>query len=282
MGYEITLAKEYGFCWGVRKAIQKVENVLGQRKRVYCLGPLIHNPQINALLIHKGLKIIRSLEKVRKGSSLIIPSHGLPQEILKRAEEKEIDLVDATCPFVNRVREIISSLSQEGYHIMIIGEKEHKEVKGLVSFAQDGEVIEDIAELKRRSFPQKVGIVAQTTQRKERFMKVAKRIVERSKGEVRLFNTLCKAVQERQKEARRLAKKVEVVLVIGGRNSANTSRLQEICAPFAKTYHIESPTEINPLWLKKIRKIGIITGTSTPTYLVEQTVRRIEEIEKEG
>jgi len=275
---KLKLAKEYGFCWGVQKAVQRVEELLRKEKRAYCLGPLIHNPQINDLLVKQGLKIIRDLKKAKKGI-LVIPAHGLPETTIKRVKEKGLKLIDATCPFVKNLQQIVARLSQEDYQVVIIGERRHREVQALMSFADKAKVIEDISEIKDKKISfDKIGIIAQTTQTKERFIRVIKELLRKDFQEIRVFNTLCAVVQRRQEEAIKLAKRVELMLVIGGKESANTCRLAEICATRRETYHIEGANEIRREWLKNKKKIGIITGTSTPRFLVEEVVKRINKL----
>lgn len=274
---KIELAKEYGFCWGVQKAVYKVDKLLQKEKRAYCLGPLIHNPQINNLLVERGLEIVGDLKKAKSGI-LVIPAHGLPETIIKKAKEKGLKLIDATCPFVQNIQQIVVRFSRQNYQIIIVGEKKHKEVQTLMSFANKAEVIENISEIKDKKFFDKIAIIAQTTQTKKRFVKVIKELLKREFQEIRIFNTLCKVVQSRQKEAVKLAEKVDLMLVIGGKTSANTRRLTEICAAKKETYHIEGANEIRSAWLKKKNKIGIITGTSTPKFLVQEVVKRIDKL----
>lgn len=281
MNYEIKLAKEYGFCWGVQKAVDKVKELLKKKKAAYCLGPLIHNPQINNLLVKRGLRIIKDLRKAKKGI-LVIPAHGLPETIIKKAKEKGLKLIDATCPFVQNLQQIVARLSRQNYQVVIIGERGHGEVQALISFADKAEVIEDISEIKDKKFlfedpTTKIGIIVQTTQTEKRFVGIIKELLKKEFQEIRIFNTLCRVVQSRQKEAAKLAKRVELMLVIGGKESANTGRLAEICAGKKETYHIEGTDEIRREWLKKKKKIGIITGTSTPKFLVEEVIKRINE-----
>jgi len=275
---KLKLAKEYGFCWGVQKAVQRIEELLRKEERAYCLGPLIHNPQINDLLVKQGLKIIRNLKKAKKGI-LVIPAHGLSETVIKRVKEKGLKLIDATCPFVKNLQQIAARLSQQDYQVVIIGERRHKEVQALMSFADKAKVIEDISEIKDKKISfDKIGIIAQTTQTKERFTRVIKELLRKDFQEIRIFNTLCAVVQRRQEEAVKLAKRVELMLVIGGKESANTCRLAEICATRRETYHIEGANEIRREWLKSKKKIGIITGTSTPRFLAEEVVKRINKL----
>lgn len=278
---KLKLAKEYGFCWGVQKAVDKVKELLKKKKVAYCLGPLIHNPQINDLLVKQGLKIIEDLRKAKSGI-LVIPAHGLSETIIKKAKEKGLKLIDATCPFVQNLQQIVAQLSQQNYQVIIVGKKKHKEVQTLMSFADKAEVIADISEIKDKKFlfkdlTAKIAIIAQTTQTRKRFVRVIKELLKKEFQEIRIFNTLCRVVQSRQEEAVKLAKRVDLMLVVGGKESANTGRLAEICAGRKETYHIEGADEIRREWLKKKKKIGIITGTSTPKFLVEEVAKRINE-----
>ncbi len=279
---KLKLPKEYGFCWGVQKAVDKVKELLKREKGAYCLGPLIHNPQINNLLSERGLKIIEDLGKAERGI-LVIPAHGLPEATIKKAKAKGLKLIDATCPFVKNVQQITAQLSQQNYQVIIIGEKKHKEVRALTSFADKTEVIENICELKNnknlfKDLTAKIGVVGQTTQTEKRFVSIIKELLKKNFQEIRIFNTLCGDVQTRQREANKLAEKVDLMLVVGGKSSANTRRLTEICVVKKETHHIESAEQIKACWLKKKEKIGIITGTSTPKFLVEEIISKINEI----
>jgi len=189
-----------------------------------------------------------------------------------------LKLVNATCPFLENIQKIVLMLSKKNYQVVIIGEKRHKEVQTLKSLADNIVVIEEPLEIKNKKFSTKIGVIVQTTQTKEKFNEAVKELLKKDFQEIRIFNTLCKVVQKRQKEAAKLAVKVDLMLVIGGKNSANTCRLADICAQKRETYHIEDSEQIRRSWLKDKNKIGIITGTSTPRFLVEEIIKKTNEL----
>jgi len=310
---DIVVADNAGFCFGVERAL---EMVLGQqeptpppssrqrraahsgrasrsarspagfdsaRERpgqalapIYTLGPLIHNPQAVERLREKGIEQVSSVGDVPPNATLVIPSHGISPEVLAQARARGLRLLDATCPFVARAQDNVRTLAQEGYQVIILGDKGHPEVAGLVGAAGgQAVVIEDQTELAAMPLEPRVGLVVQTTQSPARFRAVAGALAERSR-ELRAYNTICAATSQRQQSAVRLARQVEVMIVVGGRNSANTNRLRQVCAQVGvPTHHVETAAELAPEWFAGKRRVGVTAGASTPDWVINEVVEAL-------
>lgn len=276
---EIFIAKTAGFCFGVKRAISIAYNAARESSEsVYTLGPLIHNPQVVKDLEKSGVVVIDCLEDMKEGS-VIIRSHGVTFSEMEEIKSKRLDFVDATCPFVKKAQNHVKELSREGYFILIVGEKDHPEVKGLASYAgRDVLVINGVEELDMIPKKKRIGIVAQTTQSIENLQAVTNGVLPFAL-ELRIYNTICNATAVRQKEATELAEKIECMIVVGGYNSANTNRLVRMCRDILeKTYHIEVASEIKPEWLEGVKRVGISAGASTPPWIIEDVVKRVREI----
>ncbi len=275
---EIYVAKTAGFCFGVKRAINLATSSTKEGGNIYTLGSIIHNPQVVKELEDIGIHAKDSIDDVDEGT-LIIRSHGAKYEDFEKAKEKGLRIVDATCPFVKKAQELVSRLTEEGYHVIVVGEREHPEVKGLVSYgAEDIRVVESPEELKDMPRRRKIGIVAQTTISMEKFEAVVGFCLRKA-GEIKIFNTICNATTIRQKESVELARRVDCVIVVGGRNSANTRRLAEICRSIQpRTYHIEVPEEIDPAWFEDTEALAITAGASTPHWLIEKVVSEINSL----
>ncbi len=248
---------------------------------VYTLGPLIHNPQVVEKLKKKNVKVASSLSEIDSGI-IIIRSHGVAPEVLKKAKEKNLKIIDATCPFVKNAQKYAAKLIEDGYQTFIYGDKNHPEVKGIFGAAQKKAIIiKDKEELLEKDLENRVGFVAQTTKSPESFRDIIASIVVEVK-ELKVFNTICNTTDVRQSSARRLAEDVDIMFVIGGHNSANTTRLAEICeATNTPTYHIETADEINKDWLIGKNKVGITAGASTPDWLIREVIQLMNEENKE-
>lgn len=272
---KVLLADKAGFCFGVKRAISTAfEAAAGGN--VYCLGPLIHNPQEVERLRQAGVKTVEDFTALKPGDFLIIRSHGVPPRVLVQAREKGLRIIDLTCPFVGKAQRDAESLHKEGYQVVVVGEKKHPEVQSILGYAGDNavvvETVEEVDGLKRLS---RVGIVAQTTQSYSNFSEIVLRLLGLSK-ELKVFNTICNSTKERQDAARLLAGRVDVMLVVGGRNSANTSRLVSVCRKEGKpTYHIEVADEIQPAWLEGATTVGVTAGASTPDWVVEGVLKKL-------
>lgn len=278
---EIVLAKSAGFCFGVRRATQMAFDAAAKHEHICSLGPVIHSPQVVKGLAEQGVEVVSNVEDIPPGS-VIIRSHGITFDEMEKIREKELSVVDATCPFVKKAQEYAAVLSKEGYTIVIVGELEHPEVQGIVSFSggQEAHVVADAAQAAELPRMRKVGVVAQTTQLYENLKEIMDVCLEKSQ-ELRVFNTICDATSVRQNEAREIARTVELMFVIGGHASANTSRLARICKEIQpQTWHIETTEEIDPEWFEGVKKVGVTAGASTPRWLIDEVVARIAELGK--
>ena len=274
---KITIAKSAGFCFGVKRAIDLAQDIASKNSDVYTFGPLIHNPQEVARLEKENIKVIEDYSKIEKGV-LVLRTHGIPLDIYENLSKKEnIKIVDAACPFVKKAQDIIKELSKDSEQIVIVGEKKHPEVVALVSYGK-GKclVVEDKKDVKNVKKTDIIYIVSQTTQSPKKFEEIVNEISKIS--QVKVFNTICRATFDRQSAAAKLAKEVDVMIVIGGKNSGNTTRLYQICSNITKTYHIEDVDEIEPAWFDKVETVGITAGASTPDWIIENIKGRIKEI----
>ncbi|MBR3655062.1 MAG: 4-hydroxy-3-methylbut-2-enyl diphosphate reductase [Elusimicrobia bacterium] len=274
---KITIAKSAGFCFGVKRAIDLAQDIASKNKDVYTFGPLIHNPQEVARLEKENIKVVEDYSKIDKGV-LVLRTHGIPLDIYENLSKKEnIKIVDAACPFVKKAQDIIKELSKDSEQIVIVGEKKHPEVVALVSYGK-GKclVVEDKNDVKNVKKTDIIYIVSQTTQSPKKFEEIVNEISKIS--QVKVFNTICRATFDRQSAAAKLAKEVDVMIVIGGKNSGNTTRLYQICSNITKTYHIEDVDEIEPAWFDKVETVGITAGASTPDWIIENIKGRIKEI----
>ncbi len=280
---EVITAEEAGFCFGVERAIEMVLEAAGENDdlNVYTLGPLIHNPQVVKKLEAKNVKVASSLAEIDSGI-VIIRSHGVAPEIIEQAREKNLKIIDATCPFVKNAQKYAKQLVDEGYQTFIYGDENHPEVKGIYGASnKKATIIREQEDLDSIELKAKVGFVAQTTKSPESFRELINSVVTEVK-ELKVFNTICNTTDVRQSSAKKLAEYVDIMFVIGGHNSANTTRLAEICkATNTPTYHIETANEINKDWLLGKNKIGITAGASTPDWLIREVVQLMNEENKE-
>lgn len=275
---EIIMAKEYGFCFGVRRAIGLAEEALKSGKKVASLGPIIHNPLEVSRLESMGLRVIEDINDLEPEESLLIRSHGAPLDVINELKRRNIDIIDATCPLVARAQRMVDFLSSEGYKVIIAGEQGHPEVKGLVSYGKtETFVVSSIDEIPDMS-SEKIGIVGQTTFSIDRFKEIASEVINRS-WEVRVFNTLCNASRKRQMAVEELVNKTDVIIVIGGKNSANTRRLADIAeSKGAIVHHIESWEEVLPDWFINKERVGITAGASTPDWVIDRVLEKIRKL----
>jgi len=275
---EIIMAKEYGFCFGVRRAIGLAEEALKSGKKVASLGPIIHNPLEVSRLESMGLRMVEDINDLEPEESLLIRSHGVPLDVINELKRRNIDIIDATCPLVARAQRMVDFLSSEGYKVIIAGEQGHPEVKGLVSYGKtETFVVSSIEEIPDMS-SEKIGIVGQTTFSIDRFKEIASEVINRS-WEVRVFNTLCNASRKRQMAVEELVNKTDVIIVIGGKNSANTRRLADIAeSKGAIVHHIESWEEVLPDWFINKERVGITAGASTPDWVIDRVLEKIRKL----
>ena len=273
---EIILAKSAGFCFGVKRATQMAFEAAAEHEHICSLGPVIHSPQVVKRLAEQGVEVVKKVEDIPPGS-VIIRSHGITAEEMNKVQEKNLTIVDATCPFVKKAQEYAARLSEEGYTVVIVGEVEHPEVQGIVSFSGDSvvHVVADAEQAIALPRMRKVGIVAQTTQLYENLKDVMDVCLAKSQ-ELKVFNTICDATSVRQNEAREIALSVDLMIVIGGHASANTSRLARICQEIQPhTWHIETTEEIQSGWFVDATKVGVTAGASTPRWLIDEVVAKV-------
>jgi 4-hydroxy-3-methylbut-2-enyl diphosphate reductase len=273
---EVILADKAGFCFGVQRAINTAFKAAGEG-RVFCYGPIIHNPQEVERLRASGVETIEDFLLLKPGDSLIIRSHGVPPKVLDRAREQGLKIIDLTCPFVAKAQQHAESLNKEGYQVVVVGEKKHPEVQSIIGHAGDkAVVIETPDEIGQTTFEGRIGVVAQTTQSYGNFSEIVLRLLRLSK-ELKVFNTICSSTKERQEAARVLASQVDVMIVVGGRNSANTSRLVTLCRETGRpAYHVEVVDEIKSEWLAGARRVGVTAGASTPAWVIDAVVKRLK------
>ncbi len=281
---EIIVAPNAGFCFGVKRAVKLAEEsslLTKEGKKVFTLGPIIHNPQEVQRLESKGVKPLEGNE-ISEGDAIIIRSHGIPPEKERELKEKGLNVIDATCPYVKAVHEAVCKLAQEGYFIVIVGEKNHPEVIGTLGYLKEcngkGVVVESLDDLKEAYRYERVGIVSQTTQSEKFFKEVVGELALWVK-ELKVINTICNATSVRQEDVYSLAPTVDVMIIIGGKNSGNTRRLYNIAKSLnPRSYHIETAEELKPEWFEEVKRVGITAGASTPDWIIELVKGKIEEI----
>ncbi len=274
---EVILADYLGFCYGVKRAIKIARENAAPDGSACTLGPIIHNPQMVERLKDEGVGTIDRLDDLKRGK-VIIRSHGVGPETYERAEAMGLECVDATCPHVKKAQLSAKELAEEGRFVVIVGEKEHPEVHSIVQWAGGNvAVIETVAEAASVPNASRLGIISQTTFSGERFREIVSALLDKSR-DIRVMRTICTATDQRQRAARELASKVDVMLVIGGKNSANTTRLAQLCAKICRTYHIETAEELRPAWFDNIEKIGITAGASTPDWIIKEVYKKCQRI----
>ena len=266
---EVILADYLGFCYGVKRAITIAKENASADGTACTLGPIIHNPQMVERLKQEGVGSVNALDEMEKGT-VIIRSHGVGPQVYDAAESRGLEVVDATCPHVKKAQLSAKSLVDEGYSVVIVGEKEHPEVRSIFEWsAAKASVIETVEEAVALPSCAKLGIVCQTTFSGAKFREIVSHLLEKSR-DIRILRTICTATDQRQAAAMELAAKVDMMLVIGGKNSANTTRLAQLCADKCRTYHIETAAELQDEWFDKIEKIGITAGASTPDWIIKE------------
>jgi 4-hydroxy-3-methylbut-2-enyl diphosphate reductase len=273
---KIELAENYGFCFGVKRAIKIAE----ENRNSVTYGPLIHNAkEIERLDQDYKVGLTENISTFNTGDKAVIRTHGIPKTELKFLKEKGVDVVDATCPYVTKPQQICEEMSQLGYDIVIFGDEEHPEIKGVKSYASHGAyVVTSVEELENLKLKEKIALVAQTTRKVEDYLEVANYLIPRYK-EVRVFNTICNATFENQDAVRKLAKKADVMVIIGGKNSSNTKQLFSIAKEFCSdSYHIEDEKDIECTWFIDKKLCGISAGASTPDWIIQKVVNKVENI----
>ena len=279
----IKRAKTQGFCFGVAITVKKAEEAVARPgASVTTLGHVVHNPQMVASLEAQGLKNADSVEEVPDGSTLLGRAHGLPTPVYDRAKEKNLTVIDATCPMVTKIHVQAEKLRNDGYKIIVVGDANHPEVKGTLSHVPGAWCIDSVADVEKLPRGSKVGVVVQSTWSGKGFTDIVKALSEKY-YEVRAVNTICTDTHNRQAEAADLAAEVEVMVVVGGKTSANTKHLAELSAMNgARAYHIEGPGELQAEWFTGVGVCGLMSGASTPRALVDEVADRINVLSRQG
>lgn len=276
---KVKLAKHAGFCMGVRRAVDTTLDVIQTTNgSVATLGPLIHNPQVLELLHDRGVTVLHDIPESADGT-VVIRAHGVPPEKKQELFQSGARVLDATCPRVVKVQVVIAKHRQEGRRVIIIGDKNHAEVDGLMGYAGDqGVVVSSMAEARSLTIDGPFIIVSQTTQDEEQFDQISRDLVARF-PDGKIFNTICNSTHKRQEEVRRLCKDVEAMVVVGGAASANTQRLGEIIRHMDRpVYVVETEADLDPEQMRRYEVVGVTAGASTPTWLINRVVRRLESI----
>lgn len=273
---EILLAKSAGFCFGVHNAIEKATGAAMLEKEVFTYGPIIHNKQVVEDLRLKGVNVIKDIQAVDEGQTIIIRSHGISKEEYEALTARGAAIIDATCPYVKHIHKIVEDRCNSGYRIVIIGDPEHPEVKGINGWCHDsGIIINNEEDISRISNNEKLCIVSQTTYNQEKWHELVCKIIKLSR-EIQIYNTICSATQVRQNEALELSKKADAMVVIGGLDSSNSRKLYEICKnSCSKTVFIETEKDLNLQDFEGVNVVGITAGASTPDYIIKSVIDKI-------
>ena len=273
---EVTVAKTAGFCFGVKRAVEKVYEQIGKtEKPIYTYGPIIHNEQVVGDLQEKGVEVIDTLEELKtiRDAVVVIRSHGVGKDVYDILKENGVEIVDATCPYVKKIHRIVEKQTAEGRRVLIVGSEDHPEVQGIKGWGDERtKVIENMDDFRRLELPEdeKLCIVSQTTFNYKKFQDLVEKI-SKTRYDITVLNTICNATQERQVEAMRIASQVVLMLVIVGKHSSNTQKLYDICRKECKnTYYIQTLGDFNPECISSVRSVGITAGASTPNNIIEE------------
>jgi (E)-4-hydroxy-3-methyl-but-2-enyl pyrophosphate reductase len=277
---EVLLAEEYGFCFGVERAVDMVEDALSEGGTIRSLGALIHNSQEMKRLEAKGVTTINTPVEADRNTTAVIRAHGVTPEVQRELEENAAHVIDATCPFVTRVQHLAERAAAEGRDVVVAGNPDHPEMIGVVGYApRNTYVVRDASEVAGLPALRRPLVVSQTTIKLKTFQEVAEAVRAKSETEPQVINTICSATRDRQDAARALAGQVDAFYVIGGRHSSNSVKLLAVCQEQCdKSFLIETAEEINPDDLAGVNRVGVTAGASTPNWLIEQVVERLREI----
>ena len=270
---KVSLASSYGFCFGVKRAIK----IAQEHKDASTMGPLIHNQkEIDRLKKDFNVGLYSNIEEAKENDTVIIRTHGIPKNDLAKLKQNNTNVINATCPFVTTPQQIVKKMTDEQYSIVIFGDVEHPEVKGIMSYGDDVHIVLEPNELENVVFKyDKIATIAQTTKQKERYLDIVNHLILNYK-EVRVFNTICDATFENQAAAKQLSAKVDIMIVIGGKNSSNTKQLFNICEENTSSYHIEDENELEIKWFKDKNICGVTAGASTPDWIIQKVINKIE------
>lgn len=282
MVLKIIMSDKLGMCFGVKRALEIAEKSQkkGSLNNIYTYGPLVHNKEVVYELEKKGIYVADSLDKIDKNSTLIMRAHGVSDKEMEKAGKK-CRIIDATCPFVSKAKREAKEMEKDGFKVLILGQKEHPEVKGIAESLKDSVIIngaEDIKKIKGLKKYKKIGLVSQTTQSEKTFDNAANELkkLEKNGIEIKVGKTICNATSERQDSAKETAKKADIMIVVGDKGSANTKKLVEICSEIAETKHIERASELNKEWFDSKNVVGVTAGASTPDWIVDEVVGKLK------
>ncbi len=277
---QVLLAEEFGFCFGVERAVQMVEGALQAGATVRTLGPLIHNTQETGRLEAGGVRTIDSPAEVGAGVTAVIRAHGVTPEVQRELEARAGQVVDATCPFVTKVQKLAERAAEEGRDVVVVGSPDHPEMIGVKGYApHNAHVVRDASEVASLPRLRAPLVVSQTTIKLSTFLEAAEAVRAKSDVEPQVINTICSATRDRQDAARALAGQVDAFYIIGGRHSSNSIKLLSVCQESCpRSFLIETDAEINPEDVRGLARVGVTAGASTPNWLIEQVVARLKEI----
>jgi 4-hydroxy-3-methylbut-2-enyl diphosphate reductase len=278
---KVIVAEKYGFCAGVRNAISTAEKVLSEKGRVYSLGPIIHNPGVVERLAKKGLVTVDDVEQIPTGATVLIRSHGAASQEIAHLKQKYADIVDATCVLVKRMQQIAMQMEEQGYKVVIVGDQNHPEVRAVVGCTKGAVVVGNESDISTIGSG-RLGIVCQTTQSPEFFSEMLSAIAKAGFDEMKVVNTLCKEAIKRQQAAVELCRKVDIMFVLGGRESANTRKLAELCKKYNnKTFHLQNWDEFDKRQVFGCQVAGVTAGASTPQWIIDDFVEHLEAVDTE-
>ena len=279
MALRVERAAGIGFCFGVKRAIDILEKVVPQRGRVETLGAVVHNHQVLQRLTDIGVRVANSLDDI-EGDTVAIGAHGVGQQLEDEIRARYADVIDTTCPFVHRAQVAVRRLAKSGFSVIIYGDANHPEVKGILGWTDDTGVatLDDNFITTLNPLPRRLGVLSQTTQIPARFIEFAIKLVDSAltkDSELRVIDTICHDIRERQQAALDLAKRVELMFVIGSHTSANTNHLAELCATATKTYLVETAAEIQSFWLNGHHRVGVTSGASTADWTINEVLAKL-------
>ena len=280
---QVLLADEFGFCFGVERAVEMVEKALGEGDTVRTLGPLIHNAQEMDRLAAEGVATISEPVQIGRRETAVIRAHGVTPQIEAELRERAAKVVDATCPFVTKVQKLAARAAAQDRHVVVVGDPKHPEMIGVFGYAPSHSfVVRDAAEVNALPNLNNPLVVSQTTIKLKTFLDVAEAVKQKATGETQIVNTICSATRDRQDAARALAGEVDAFYIIGGRHSSNSVKLLAVCQEQCeKSFLIETPDEINPPDLRGANRVGVTAGASTPKWLIDEVVAKLKEIGRE-
>lgn len=280
---ELIIAHTAGFCMGVDMALHKLDAVLDtppSQRRIHTLGPIIHNPQVLERYQKQGVLQAKNPEDLQPGDTAVIRAHGIPQTVQEELQARSAEIIDATCPKVKKAQILIQRQAEKGGYLLLFGEREHPEVRGLVSYAPEHAIFEDLEELQALHLPPEKSyfLAAQTTQDRDAFIQIRDWLSNNLSPNITVLDTICNATKDRQEEVRLMAHTVEAMIVVGGKNSGNTRRLAQIAQETGVyTVHVETAQELVLEELAAFSRIGLTAGASTPDWIIEEVVQTLRQ-----